>query len=62
MLKSILNVVPGDVILEGSNRTEVRKVEYSPGGCKHKVHINDKDCYEGFAEVRVQDKKESKDA
>lgn len=52
--------MPGDTILETGNRTEVRKVEVSPAGCRNKVHINEKDCYEGFTEVRVQDKKEPK--
>lgn len=53
MYVNIADVRIGDVIIEGSNRTTVSKVDTSI--CKNKVHINDKDCYEGFAEVRVQD-------
>lgn len=53
MYKNIADVLKGDVIIEGSNRTTVTKVDTEI--CKNKVHINDKDCYEGFAEVRVQD-------
>lgn len=54
-IKSIIEVVPGDVIIDGGNRTTVTKVEVFPPGCSSKVHINDKDCYESFIEVRVQD-------
>ena len=50
--KSILDVRVGDVIVEGGNRTQVTKVDQER--CKNKVHINDKDCYESGAEVRVQ--------
>ena len=53
MLKNITEVVPGDVILEGPNRTNVEKVDLT--SCMHKVHINDKFCFEDSAEVRVQD-------
>lgn len=55
MYKNIMDVVPGDTILDGGNRTEVREVDTER--CMGKVHINNKDCYEGFAEVRVQDAK-----
>lgn len=54
MYKVITDVIPGDIILEGG-RTEVKKVDLFPGSCKTKVHINEKDCYEQFSEVRVQD-------
>lgn len=57
MFKNIADVIPGDVILEGGNRTEVKKVEVSPPGCKTKVHINSKDCWEIMTDVRVQDSK-----
>lgn len=63
MFKNIADVQVGDTILDGGNRTQVTKIEIGPGGCRHKVHINQKDCYEGFTEVRVQDdNKESKNA
>lgn len=56
MYKRIFDVVPGDVIQEvGGGRTEVRIVELGPGSCKTKVHINEKDCYEWFSDVRVSD-------
>lgn len=56
MYKSITDVRVGDTILEpNGGRTAVTKVELEPGSCKRKVHINGKDCYEGFAEVRVSD-------
>lgn len=58
MYKSIQDVRVGDQILEpGGGTTHVRKIEHGPGSCKTKVHINQKDCYEGFAEVRVVDEK-----
>lgn len=53
VFKNIAEVVVGDVIIEGGNRTTVTKVDTT--ACMHKVHINDKYCYEGFTEVRVQD-------
>lgn len=53
MYKNITEVVPGDIILENSNRTTVTKVDLF--SCKNKVHINDKDCYEAATDVRVQD-------
>lgn len=55
MYKIISDVLPGDIIIEGGNRTTVTKVEISPNSCKNKVHINEKDCWEGASEVRVQD-------
>lgn len=62
MNKHIIDVVPGDVILDGGT-TQVTKVEVYPPGCSGKVHINGKDCYEGFTEVRVQtNNKEPKNA
>ena len=54
LFKLISDVQPGDIILEGGNRTTVTKVEVAPPGCRGKVHINSKDCYESFTEVRVQ--------
>lgn len=54
MHKLLIDVVPGDVILEGGGRTTVTKVEHSPNSCKNKTHINEKDCWESFTEVRVQ--------
>lgn len=55
----ISEVQVGDVILEGSgreqSRTKVAKVEAAPNSCVGKTHINEKDCYENFTEVRVQD-------
>lgn len=51
--KNIADVVPGDVIIEGGNKTAVTKVDVER--CKGKVHINDRDCYEGFTSVRVQE-------
>ncbi len=56
MYKNIMDVQAGDTILEpGSGRTDVREVDTER--CLGKVHINNKDCYESFAEVRVQDPK-----
>lgn len=56
MFKNITAVVNGDVILEPQGgRTTVTKVEVSPEGCRTRTHINSKDCYENFTEVRVQD-------
>lgn len=57
MFKLITEVEPGDVIIEGPNRTTVKKVEIAPGSCKNKVHINEKECWERYTEVRVQDEK-----
>lgn len=53
MYKNIAEVRTGDVIIDGSNRTTVSKVDLEI--CKNKVHINEKDCYENFVEVRVQE-------
>lgn len=54
----ITDVQVGDIIIEGSgreqSRTKVTKVERSPNSCIGKTHINEKDCYENFADVRVQ--------
>lgn len=62
MYKSIQDVQPGDQILEpGGGTTYVRKVQHGPGSCKTKVHINEKDCYEGFASVRVADEPKKED-
>lgn len=55
MYKLITEVLVGETILDGGNRTKVTKVDISPNSCKSKVHINDKDCYEAATEVRVQD-------
>lgn len=56
MYKNITDVVIGDIIQEPQGgRTTVTKVEVSPDGCKTKTHINGKDCYENFTDVRVQD-------
>lgn len=55
MFKSIAEVQPGDIIIEGGNRTTVRKVESCPSSKGTKTHINEKDCWESFSEVRVQD-------
>lgn len=53
---NIQDVQPGMTILEpGGGKTLVRKVQIAPGACKTKVHINEKDCYEGFADVRIQE-------
>ncbi len=52
MFKNIAEVVVGDVIVEGRNLTTVTAVDAEI--CKHKVHINGKDCYEAFADVQVQ--------
>lgn len=52
MFKFITEIQSGDIIIEGPNRTTVKKVDTET--CKNKVHINDKDCYEAMAEVRVQ--------
>lgn len=55
MFQNITAVQVGDIILEsGGGRTTVTKVEVSPDGCKTKTHINGKDCYENFSDVRVQ--------
>ena len=53
MFKFISDVVVGDIIIENGNRTTVTKVDFV--SCMHKTHINDKDCYENAAQVRVQD-------
>lgn len=53
MFINITQVVPGDIILDGSNRTTVSKVDTKI--CRQKTHINEKDCYENFIDVRVQD-------
>lgn len=53
MHKSITDIRVGDIILDGGNRTTVVKIDREI--CKHKTHINDKDCWENFSEVRVQD-------
>ena len=54
MYKLITDVRPGETILEeGGGRTAVKQVDTET--CKNKTHINEKDCYENFAEVRVQD-------
>lgn len=54
MLKSILDVKPGDIIVEGkTTTTTVTKVDTE--SCKNKVHINDKDCYEVAAVVQTRD-------
>lgn len=54
MFKNITEVKFGDVIIEPTGgRTTVTKVETDV--CKHKTHINGKDCYENFTDVRVQD-------
>lgn len=51
---NIKDVRPGDTILEpGGGRTDVRKIVVGPPGCPNKVHVNDKDCYEGFSDVRI---------
>lgn len=55
--KLITEVKPGDTIIEGPNRTEVKKVEVAPPGCRNKVHINERECWERYTEVRVQDTK-----
>ena len=54
MIKNITEVIPGDIILNNGSRTTVTKVERYR--CLHKVHINEKDCYEEFTAVRVQDR------
>lgn len=51
--KSIIDVQVGDVIVDSGNRTTVTKTEFGPRSCKGKVHINERECYEGFAEVKV---------
>ena len=48
---SILDVRKGDVIVEKSNRTTVRKIDKER--CLHHVHINDRDCYSNQAEVVI---------
>lgn len=53
MYKFIYEVKPGDIILEGGNRTTVTQVDTEI--CKHHTHINGKDCYDNAVEVRVQD-------
>lgn len=53
MFVNITEVIPGDVILEGG-RTEVKKVDVNPVGCRNKVHINERDCYEQFTDVRIE--------
>lgn len=55
MFKNIAEVVAGDVIIDKSNRTAVISVDTEI--CKHKVHINGKDCYEAFTDVQVQEGK-----
>lgn len=55
MYKLITEVLPGDTILDSGSRTEVKKVEFCPSSKGTKIHINEKDCYESFADVRVQD-------
>lgn len=53
---NIQDVRPGDTILEpGGGKTFVKKKSFCSEKLKHKIHINDKDCYEGFAEVRIQE-------
>ena len=54
---NIGDVKVGDTIIEpGGGKTEVTKVEHSPGSCRGKVHINGRQCYEGFANVMVRTK------
>jgi len=55
MHKFINEVQKGNVIIDGSNRTTVYKVEPCPSSKGTKTHINGKDCWENFSEVRVQD-------
>lgn len=55
MFRSIAKVEKGDVILDGGSRTTVAKVEPCPSSKGTKTHINEKDCWENFTEVRVQD-------
>lgn len=61
MYRNIQDVRPGDVILDGGNRTTVVKHEVNPAGCRFKVHVNDKDCYDGAADVRVQENHNNKE-
>jgi hypothetical protein len=55
MFKLITEVKPGDIIIESSNRTTVKMVEECQSSRGTKTHINEKDCWENFSEVRVQD-------
>lgn len=50
-LVNIADVKPGDTIMYGNSKTDVTKVDLTT--CMNKVHINDKDCYESFTDVRV---------
>lgn len=54
MFKNITEVDLGDIILDNGGRTTVTKIDRNV--CMHKVHINEKDCYEEFASVKVQDR------
>lgn len=65
MFISISDVQVGDVIIDGEgrmqSRTTVKKVERNPNSCIGKVHINEKDCWEGFAQVRLQEARPSEE-
>lgn len=61
---SILDIVKGDVIVEGSGRnrreTKVRKIEH--GACSTRgTHVNGNECYESIALVNVLAEKQKEE-
>lgn len=55
MFKLVTDVHLGDTILEGGNHTKITKIEPCQSSKRSKTHINGKDCYENFSEIRMQD-------
>lgn len=53
MYKFVYEVRPGDIIIEGNNRTTV--IEVDTAICRLHTHINGKDCYDNATQVRLQD-------
>lgn len=52
MFKSADQLQLGDVIVEGRTETTVKSIDKTI--CKNKIHVNGKDCYEPFGDVRVK--------
>ena len=53
MFVSITQVRKGDVILEGRDRTEVKKIEHN--ACSSfGTHINDRECWDRHTRVQIK--------
>lgn len=50
----ITEVKINDIILDGPNRTTVKKIEPCESSRGTKTHINDSACWENAAQVRIQ--------